>query len=160
MTCKDPISTVVRKGDTVRTKRCSSQPSKTLGNINTGTIDHALIKMQFSICALHGLRPWAEFYLAVKRPNFVPVPIFIPSGFKHGLQTAHQNQRGGKLDASLLKEPSTAHHAKQGGNSPTQSPLQPRRHRSIIFVPLTFWDGARQQGELFVLSLSLHLIHN
>jgi len=95
-------------------------------NLNTGATDHALVKMPSSICALGGLRPWPEFYLAVKRPNFLYVPIFIPAGFKHCFQTAHQNHRGGKSDASLLKEPSTAHHAKQGGNGPTQSPLQPR----------------------------------
>lgn len=89
---------------------------KMLANTNTGTVDHALIKIQFSICAL---RPWAEFYLAVKRPNFVPVPIFIPAGFKRCFQTAYQNHRGGKSDARLLKEPSIAHHAKQGGNGPT-----------------------------------------
>lgn len=113
------MSAVVRKGDTMRTKRYRSHlTSKMLANINTGTTDHALIKRQYGICASDGLRPRAEFYLAVKRPNFVPVPIFIPAGSKRCFQTAHQNHRGGKSDASLLKEPSTAHHAKQGGNGP------------------------------------------
>lgn len=40
----------------------------------------------------------------ILRPNYVPSFVSIPAGFKRCVQTAHQNCRGGKAAASLIKE--------------------------------------------------------
>lgn len=95
---------------------------------NTSAVNLALLEMHFNICALTGPRPWAELSLAVKSTNPVPRPIFLPAVFKHCFQTVHQSHKGVTSDASLLKETSTVHGAKQGGNSTMPSPLKPYRH--------------------------------
>lgn len=90
MACQDPASAVLRKEDSVRTKGTGAGLTpETLGNINTGAVDHALMEMHFSICTLTGLRPQVELSLAVRRTNPVPGPIFLPAVFKHCFQTAH-----------------------------------------------------------------------
>lgn len=100
-----------------------SQPHSRNAGKHQHMVDHALLEMHFSICALTGPRPQAELSLAVKSTNIVPGPIFPPVVFKHCFQTAYQSHKGGTSDASLLKETNTAHGAKQGGNRP-----MPYRH--------------------------------
>lgn len=127
--CQDPTPVVLRKEDLARTKGTgASLTPEMLGSNNTDAMDHALLEMHFSICALTGPRPQVELSLAVKSTDPVPGPIFLPAVFKHCFQTVHQSHKGGTSDASLLKETSTAHGAKQGGNSTMPSPLEPYRH--------------------------------
>lgn len=142
----------------MRTKGTETSLSpEMLGNTSTGAMDHTLLEMHFSICTLTGPRPRAELSLAVKSTNAVPGPIFLPAVFKRCFQTAHQSHKGGTSDASLLKETSTAHGAKAGWKQANAK--SSRAIQTLLYppssVPLTLWDGAGQQGELFVPSLPL-----
>lgn len=118
-------SAAVRNGDTVRTKGQERPSPQQCQEPPTGQV---LMKTQFSVCTLGGLIPLAEFRWAVKRPNFIPGPNLIPSGFKQCFPRAHGSHRG---DARLLKEASAAHRAKQGGKGTVRSPPQPRGPRPL-----------------------------
>lgn len=126
-------SAAVRNGDTVRTKGQERPSPQQCQEPPTGRV---LMKTQFSVCTLGGLIPLAEFRWAVKRPNFIPGPNLIPSGFKQCFQRAHGSHRG---DARLLKEASAAHRAKQGGKGTARSPPQPRGPRPLCAANVLGW---------------------